>query len=336
MRRLFSFLTLILSGLAGGALAQSVANGVIAQGLAASFALFSSFGTLTISGDNTSPLNAVQTINVTANGNSSTAPPGQGLNYWYFRDQVNAGTGLIADLMIRDQFGGAQSTGNRFGIFDFFSVDQQPSSSDPSIQNYTAATMQSYASTPTVSGLTGGVGYGATQYAGSLWATDDNVWLNSTATNWQYLAGHEIGVAIYSGGSVADRWGLPIYAGGDVAGNMDDAGILIAGSGSSASANWKTGIEFGGLRHNWGVQSSGTIIGSVARAYGGSSPQNALYGLDFSSVAFSSGGAPVVMPLITPTTSSTACKTGSLEWDASYLYVCTATNTWKRAALATF
>lgn len=38
----------------------------------------------------------------------------------------------------------------------------------------------------------------------------------------------------------------------------------------------------------------------------------------------------------TPITAATTCSTGALVWDASYLYVCIATNTWKRAALATW
>lgn len=38
----------------------------------------------------------------------------------------------------------------------------------------------------------------------------------------------------------------------------------------------------------------------------------------------------------TPSSSSEACTTGEFRWDASYLYVCTATNTWKRVALEAF
>jgi hypothetical protein len=41
----------------------------------------------------------------------------------------------------------------------------------------------------------------------------------------------------------------------------------------------------------------------------------------------------------TPTVPATAAATGvkgEISWDADYIYVCTATNTWKRAALATW
>jgi hypothetical protein len=38
----------------------------------------------------------------------------------------------------------------------------------------------------------------------------------------------------------------------------------------------------------------------------------------------------------TPATSSAACQTGAFETDGVYLYLCTALNTWKRAALSSF
>ncbi len=38
----------------------------------------------------------------------------------------------------------------------------------------------------------------------------------------------------------------------------------------------------------------------------------------------------------TPATSSSACTTGMLAWDANYTYICVATNTWKRSALSSW
>jgi hypothetical protein len=40
--------------------------------------------------------------------------------------------------------------------------------------------------------------------------------------------------------------------------------------------------------------------------------------------------------LTTPSTSSAACTAGQFEDDATYHYVCTATNTWKRITLVAF
>lgn len=38
----------------------------------------------------------------------------------------------------------------------------------------------------------------------------------------------------------------------------------------------------------------------------------------------------------TPTTSSDAGYKGELRWDSTYLYICIATNTWRRVAHSTF
>lgn len=61
-------------------------------------------------------------------------------------------------------------------------------------------------------------------------------------------------------------------------------------------------------------------------------------------IAFSTGGterirfanAGVIIPTQTPASSGATGTTGTITWDASFIYVCTATNTWKRAALATW
>jgi hypothetical protein len=44
----------------------------------------------------------------------------------------------------------------------------------------------------------------------------------------------------------------------------------------------------------------------------------------------------MLMPPVTPAASTDACAIGTIQWDANYIYVCTAANTWKRAALAPF
>jgi hypothetical protein len=41
-------------------------------------------------------------------------------------------------------------------------------------------------------------------------------------------------------------------------------------------------------------------------------------------------------PVGTPASGAAACQTGQIEFDASYLYACTAANTWKRSALSSF
>ena len=44
----------------------------------------------------------------------------------------------------------------------------------------------------------------------------------------------------------------------------------------------------------------------------------------------------VIETATTPANSSVACEIGSVYWDASYIYVCTSANNWKRATLNVF
>lgn len=44
----------------------------------------------------------------------------------------------------------------------------------------------------------------------------------------------------------------------------------------------------------------------------------------------------VILPTSTPSSATDTGVTGQIAWDASYIYICTATNTWKRVAIATW
>ncbi len=45
---------------------------------------------------------------------------------------------------------------------------------------------------------------------------------------------------------------------------------------------------------------------------------------------------PIIIPTHTPASATATGAQGQIAWDADYIYVCTATNTWKRAALTTW
>ena len=47
-------------------------------------------------------------------------------------------------------------------------------------------------------------------------------------------------------------------------------------------------------------------------------------------------GARPIIPTHTPASASATGTAGEIAWDANYIYVCTATDTWKRAALSTW
>ena len=211
----------------------------------------------------------------------------QGINSVNIRDTVNAGKNLLSGLYLRQQYGGGESSGSRFGIYSFFWWIRPRCACDLSIQNYTAGTFQSYAQVPAKAALHGGSSYDG--YAGALWASDSVTNLSGRAKNWNSIVGHEVGVSIYSGASAADRFGLAIYSGGNVQGNLDDAGILLASN--ALLTPMRFGIEFGGTRKNFPIGKSGTMIGATARSQGGRVTPAALYGVDLRAVAFEPGGA---------------------------------------------
>lgn len=47
-------------------------------------------------------------------------------------------------------------------------------------------------------------------------------------------------------------------------------------------------------------------------------------------------GSLYVTTAVTPATAGATCTAGQVAWDASFIYVCIATDTWERAALATW
>jgi len=49
-----------------------------------------------------------------------------------------------------------------------------------------------------------------------------------------------------------------------------------------------------------------------------------------------SAGDLIITTSTTPASAAAAGVVGTIAWDASYMYVCTATNTWKRVAIATW
>lgn len=67
------------------------------------------------------------------------------------------------------------------------------------------------------------------------------------------------------------------------------------------------------------VQSAGTLTSMVAIA-----------------AANITLGARPIIPTLTPASATAAGTAGEVAWDANYIYVCTATNTWKRVAISTW
>jgi len=91
-----------------------------------------------------------------------------------------------------------------------------------------------------------------------------------------------------------------------------------------------------------GSNASGGVGNKVARMFIGSDGKISI-GKTTNPAVISGTGlvdmAADTMRLETPRTvspSTTACNQGEISWDTNYVYVCVATNTWKRATLAAY
>ena len=76
------------------------------------------------------------------------------------------------------------------------------------------------------------------------------------------------------------------------------------------------------------VTGAGTLIDEGGNTFTGTVDVTTRKGITF--------GTPLIHATKTPANASATGNAGEIAWDSSYIYVCTATNTWKRAAIATW
>jgi hypothetical protein len=109
---------------------------------------------------------------------------------------------------------------------------------------------------------------------------------------------------------------------------------------TSPTATFSLGINSAQTQTNINYQTDGlafTRLGSEAMRLDGS--RRLLIGTssDSGGALFQVNGDRIrVGTAKTPATSGATGTTGEIAWDADYIYVCTATNTWKRSAIATW
>lgn len=107
---------------------------------------------------------------------------------------------------------------------------------------------------------------------------------------------------------------------------VKSGGYLEAGQGNQFDATFQNS--------NWG-QSTGIVFNST---YAISFARNNSYIAHFNADNYRFEllyGIRVVSPTA-PSSASDTGTAGEIRWDANYIYVCTATNTWKRVAIATW
>ena len=179
---------------------------------------------------------------------------------------------------------------------------------------------------------------------------DVEVWLpaNPVTTSAPIFSGTKAvsGIIHMAGTATTANLGTGVNWGGII---LDGSGIFYAG-GNDCAAGGFCGI-FGGLYDDADTAASWNIYKSIPNPTLANLSLNQRTSetgdlLDWKNSSKSilghidAGGnmlAPSYRaPLTTPSSSSATCVAGVTAWDANYVYVCTATNTWKRTALTTF
>ena len=129
-------------------------------------------------------------------------------------------------------------------------------------------------------------------------------------------------------GNGSGNLGLTIYSGNNDFGTVQFADAATTGADSYRGVvAYKHGDEYMYFSTNatekLRIDSSGRLLVGTGSDSGG-----ALFQVN--------GDRIRVGTAKTPATSGATGTTGEIAWDADYIYVCTATNTWKRSAIATW
>ncbi|MFA5931973.1 MAG: hypothetical protein WC793_01185 [Candidatus Paceibacterota bacterium] len=103
--------------------------------------------------------------------------------------------------------------------------------------------------------------------------------------------------------------------------------ISIGNDVAVASATASNQLDIGNLIYGTALDGTGATISTGNIGIGTKAPQAKL---DINSNSF------ILETAQTPATAASACITGSIAWDSGYVYVCVATNTWKRSAITTW
>ena len=164
--------------------------------------------------------------------------------------------------------------------------------------------------------------------------------IHPTTQGQQLLARYLNNVMTANGAIVPSQGGFcegPLTVSGNLAVNGNLLGTLTLGSGASIAFGTN---DFGGA--NWGVTgANGGFSCSGGRVtfdtYGNFNTSGSIgIGGQINANGDVVIAGSIRAHLTTPSSSSATGTAGQIAWDGNYVYVCTATNTWKRAALSSW
>jgi hypothetical protein len=219
----------------------------------------------------------------------------------------------VSGLMISHAVGGGSASGGRNGMTVDMQVVGALNYGGGSANDIVAYMTESYAS----------IGHGGTgggdpaNYRGTLFGGNDNIWLQTAATNYRGLYGREIDVGVGTGCTTYAKIGLFVVKSSidAVQADGDDCAIAVSQQGASGTA-FKRGIQFGATWGYWPFGTSSTLIGVQQVQYPsvGATPSAAL-GIDFTTVSFATNAIATPGFAVDPAGLVTAAgsKSGTLQ-----------------------
>jgi hypothetical protein len=222
--------------------------------------------------------------NLTSISGSVTSGSANYFSFTMAADTLNttggSGPGGANVVGINGGFGGAAMTGNRNGFSSVLTLLATTGNAASAHAFYTAgaATFTSAINDNGTGGTPAGNGFGFNSVAQ----------LQSGATFFNDLVSHEADISAATGSSVAFKQGIKVVmlSTDAVQGSLSDYAIGIAGQAAGSSPGFKFGLQFGSEDGWWAT--SGTLIGIAGSFQSGGPARNAVCGICFSAVTFSS------------------------------------------------
>lgn len=161
---------------------------------------------------------------------------------------------------------------------------------------------------------------------GNCYALNPVARLHSDATFWSGIGGMEIDVSTSGANTIGTVLGASFVKFGTMSGALFDTALSVAAG--PTSTGWGNALFLRNGNGSAPLATTGCVVCTDGSA------NTIAKGIDLSSYTIS--GMPITMKLKTPVSSTDTCTSGGMEWDANFLYICTATNNWKRVSLTAF
>ena len=155
-----------------------------------------------------------------------------------------------------------------------------------------------------------------------------NYYDSNTPANWDFVRARGYNATSQKKATVSGDTLFAFYGGGydTTQERLGRAGINAIASGTWTNVNYPAILRF----------YSGLTNAAVTTTLECNGPNVSINGTGPTTYLDINGDKMRLRTAKTPATSTAAGSVGDICWDASYMYVCTATNTWKRSAIATW